>query len=100
MGVGDCETGRAPALTCAREPEMAEYRLFQINDAGHIDTASTAIVCETDDQAIAKAKTLNLGPKVEVWQGSRTVAVLAAAVEDIASHQKTSLAHPPEPPGV
>jgi hypothetical protein len=57
---------------------MPEYRLFSINDVGHINTASTVISCADDAQAVEKAKALNLGPKVEVWQGSRTVAVITA----------------------
>jgi hypothetical protein len=57
---------------------MPEYRIFLLDDAGRIAGASAVIVCETDEQAVAETKALSLGPKVEVWQGSRMVVVLTA----------------------
>ena len=59
---------------------MVEYRLFSIDNVGRVAAASTVILCDTDEQAIVEAKSLSLGPKVEVWQGDRVVAVLTAAV--------------------
>jgi hypothetical protein len=57
---------------------MLEYLIFSINASGGISTPTTAVSCPDDAQAVAEAKALNLGLMVEIWQGSRQVAVLPA----------------------
>ena len=57
--------------------DSRECRIFAINSANHIDTASTVVVCDTDEQAIGRVKQLRLDrPTVEVWKGASVVAVL------------------------
>jgi hypothetical protein len=58
---------------------MVEYRLFSIDRNNRIVGAPTVISCADDAHAVAKAKVSDLGSKVEVWPGSRVVAVLTRA---------------------
>jgi hypothetical protein len=58
---------------------MPEHRIYPLDKADRIVAASTVIVCDADEQAVAEATALGLHPKVEVWQGSRVVAVLTTA---------------------
>jgi hypothetical protein len=57
---------------------MALYRIYATDEAGHITTPATVIECADDEQAVAEAKALDLGMRIEVWQGSRQVTVLPA----------------------
>jgi hypothetical protein len=54
---------------------MAEYRAYLIGSDGHFYDA-VPLVCETDDEAIEKAKQLVDGHDVEVWQLDRKIAAL------------------------
>ena len=47
-----------------------------INSANHIDTASTVVVCDTDEQAIQGAKQLRLGARPSKFGKGLEVAVL------------------------
>jgi hypothetical protein len=51
---------------------MAEYRAYAIGSDGHIVKAA-ALVCDDDDQAIARAKLEFENYTIEVWSGVRFV---------------------------
>jgi hypothetical protein len=52
------------------------YRIFAINSANHIDAASTVVVCDTDEQAIQRAKQPRLGARPSKFGKGLEVAVL------------------------
>jgi hypothetical protein len=54
---------------------MAEYRAFPVGIDGHL---SEPLVCDSDDEAIAKAKRLADGRDIELWCGERLVTRLEA----------------------
>ena len=51
---------------------MAEYRVYEIGDDGHI-VKSTPLICTDDREAIEKARELAEGHVIEVWNGERFV---------------------------
>ena len=51
---------------------MPEYRAYVIGSDDHIVSA-TALVCESDDEAIAEVRTLLLERTIELWSGDRFV---------------------------
>lgn len=51
---------------------MVEYRAFPVGMDGHF-IGFDALVCENDDEAIAKAKCLVDGHDIELWCGERLV---------------------------
>ncbi len=55
---------------------MPEYRVYFLDNAGHISGPAEIIQAETDDQAVQSAKPLVDGHDVEVWLFDRRVAVL------------------------
>jgi hypothetical protein len=55
--------------------EMAGYRAFTVGTDGHF-VGFEPIVCDTDDQAVARAKHLLDGRAIEVWCAERLVAKL------------------------
>jgi hypothetical protein len=59
---------------------MAEYRAFPIGFGGHF-IGFELLICESDDEAIAKAKRLVVGYAIEVWCGERLVIRLEAATK-------------------
>jgi hypothetical protein len=58
---------------------MLSYRVYTLDAGGHVCGPPTVLECADDGQAIAEAKALSIGLRVEVWQGSRQVAVLPAS---------------------
>ena len=54
---------------------LAEYRLYRLNVTGIVDTAESALFAD-DGAALAHARVFGNGQTVEVWQGSREVAVI------------------------
>jgi hypothetical protein len=52
---------------------MAHYRTYLLDSAGQI-AAMRRLVCETDDEAREKAKTLLKGQTGELWSNHRKVA--------------------------
>ena len=56
---------------------MAEYRVYEIGDDGHI-VKSTPLVCKDDGEPIAKAREFAAGRVIEIWSGERFVTRLAA----------------------
>jgi hypothetical protein len=56
---------------------MPEYRLYCLNDQGHI-TRSHEIVAKDDTDAMAKAKASKLRVECELWQRGRLVGKVRA----------------------
>ena len=54
---------------------VAEYRAFTVGTDGHF-VGFEPIVCDTDDQAIERAKRLLDGRAIEVWCAERLIAKL------------------------
>lgn len=54
---------------------MAEYRLYSLGRDGRF-MKTHDIVAENDDEAIAKARSLQLQDKCELWERDRLVAEL------------------------
>jgi hypothetical protein len=52
---------------------VPDYRVYVVGDDGHFRDA-VPLVCETDDEAIEKAKQLMDGHDLELWQLDRKVA--------------------------
>jgi hypothetical protein len=52
---------------------MADYRAYLLGSDGHFFDA-VSLICETDNEAIEKAKHLVDGHDVELWQVDRKVA--------------------------
>jgi hypothetical protein len=53
--------------------KMAEYRVYRMDKAGHIDGPPDGIICASDEAAIERAKRLVNGHDIEVWQLDRLV---------------------------
>ena len=53
---------------------MASYKIYQIDDRGHIFRPAIEFDCHGDDVAIAEARKYLDGHAVEVWEGGRHVA--------------------------
>jgi hypothetical protein len=69
-------TGQQPSATplvSFREASMNEYRVYHMDEDGHIDGPADGIVCESDEVAIVRAKHLLDGHDVELWQCDRLV---------------------------
>jgi alkanesulfonate monooxygenase SsuD/methylene tetrahydromethanopterin reductase-like flavin-dependent oxidoreductase (luciferase family) len=56
---------------------VAEYRAFSVGADGHF-VGFEPIVCDTDDEAVERAKRLLDGRDVEVWCAERLVVRLTA----------------------
>ena len=54
---------------------MAEYRAFPVGVDGHF-IGFEALLCDSDEEAIAEAKRLVDGHDVELWCGDRLVATI------------------------
>jgi hypothetical protein len=52
---------------------MPEYRIYPISQDNHIVGAVMRVTCETDDEAVAKARQLTDGRDAELWDGIRRV---------------------------
>jgi hypothetical protein len=64
---------------------MASYRLYFLNDAGHIIGAAD-LFADTDSEALSRALDIAMGRPVELWQAARRVLAWPA---------NASSAHPP-----
>jgi hypothetical protein len=51
---------------------MAEYRAYAIGSDGHI-VKSTPLICDNDEQAVARAKLEFENYTIEVWSGVRFI---------------------------
>jgi hypothetical protein len=61
---------------------VAEYRLYQLNDAGKIASAAEKITAVDDQEALVAAKSLKKAGLCEIWQGRRYVGRIGAAPAD------------------
>jgi hypothetical protein len=52
---------------------MSEYRIYRLDKNGRIADADEVIDCDTDQQAIERAKQMVNGHGIEVWQRARRV---------------------------
>jgi hypothetical protein len=56
---------------------MRPYRIFVLDQDGHIKQPPEIVECPDDQTAIEKAKQLLDGKVIEIWESSRLVARLA-----------------------
>jgi hypothetical protein len=66
---------RAPSQSVGKEC-MPEYRIYRLDQAGHIVAPPDVVDCETDEEAVATAQTRLDGLDLEVWQEARRVTTL------------------------
>ena len=52
---------------------MADYRVYHVDQGGHIVGPPDEFTCDDDDVAIQRAKRLIDGHDVELWQLARLV---------------------------
>jgi hypothetical protein len=52
---------------------MADYRIYRVDAGGHISEPSKVITCDSDDEAVEKARQLTGAWAVELWAGARFV---------------------------
>jgi hypothetical protein len=52
---------------------MTEYRLYRVDDEGHIQGPPVIVSCDDDDAAIAQAKQYVDGVSIEVWDRARRI---------------------------
>jgi hypothetical protein len=52
---------------------MPDYRVYPVDKDGHILGVALVVACDSDQEAIEKARSLIKGRDVEVWDGSRLV---------------------------
>jgi hypothetical protein len=64
----------APAFGSG-EPDMAGYRLYFLEDKGHIQKAME-LECADDDEAIKTSERYRQGVDLELWQLARVVTKL------------------------
>jgi hypothetical protein len=56
---------------------MLDYRVYVLNQQGHVDTVPRLIRCATDEDAERRARQLRQSRAAEVWQGARLVIKIA-----------------------
>jgi hypothetical protein len=50
---------------------MREYRIYGLSKDGGISKSAKIIMCETDREAVEKARTLMDDRVIEIWNGPR-----------------------------
>ena len=58
--------------SCGRVAQMAEYRAYTVGSDGHF-VRYESLICDNDDDAVAKASSLMDGHDIELWSGPRLV---------------------------
>ena len=56
---------------------MLDYRIYLLNQEGHVDEVPRLLRCLTDEDAERRARLLQQRRAVEVWQGARLVMKIA-----------------------
>jgi hypothetical protein len=56
---------------------MFDYRVYVLNEQGHVDEVPRLIRCATDEDAERRARLLQRRQAVEVWKGARLVIKIA-----------------------
>jgi hypothetical protein len=59
---------------------VPDYRVYVLNDGGHIERPPHIVPCKDDQSAIAHAIKLVDSHEVEVWEGPRLVANIRCPV--------------------
>lgn len=62
---------------------MPKYRIYSINADGHVAGRPETVECESDGEAADKARLLFDGKHLEIWHGTRRVAVLGQILKFI-----------------
>jgi hypothetical protein len=62
--------------------DLRSYRVYAVTPDGHFAAAPVVIDCPGDAQAISRAKAMQDGLALEIWDGARMVAKLDARAED------------------
>ena len=75
LGMGTLLQNHYPLVTWVRS--MFEYRVYLLNQQGHVDEVPRLVRCATDEDAERRARQLQERQAVEVWQGARLVAKIA-----------------------
>jgi hypothetical protein len=57
---------------------LPDYRIYTLNDGGHIGQPADILTVENDQEAIAHATKLSNGYDLEIWDGARPVAQISA----------------------
>jgi hypothetical protein len=65
---------------------MAEYRGYTVGSDGHF-VRCEPIVCDTDEEAVERAKRMPDGRNIEVWCGDRMVAKVTAKGTGAVTHE-------------
>ncbi len=55
---------------------MPEYKLYCLDGAKRIARAADVLRADSDEQAVAAARTLGLASACEIWQGQQLVATI------------------------
>ena len=55
---------------------MPTYRLYLLDQDNHITGVPKVLACDSDEDAVERAKQIVDGHDVEVWQGSRLITVI------------------------
>jgi hypothetical protein len=58
---------------------MIAYRIYPVDEAGHIQGPPIVIECEDDAAAVLEARERIDGVAAEIWDGGRRVAVIPSA---------------------
>lgn len=64
---------------------MAEYRVYQLDGAGHIIRGHD-IICDTDEAAVVQAGLLGIREAYEIWSGQRLIASIPSVYSRSSSH--------------
>lgn len=73
---------------------MPEYRLYTINDLGHV-RGRFVLHCRSEADALAMVEKHRWGGEMELWQGDRLVQAFHALTEDLAVEAVQDDRHPP-----
>ena len=57
---------------------MPEYKVYCLDGAKRIARAADVLCADSDEQAVAAARTLGKASACEIWQGRRLVATIPA----------------------
>jgi hypothetical protein len=52
---------------------MPFYRIYQLDDGGHISAPPATVECADEQDAISKAAQVANGKAVELWEGARFI---------------------------
>jgi hypothetical protein len=58
---------------------MTAYRVYFVDDTGHVAGPPKIVECADDNEALQKAKQLIDGKDLEVWEGPRLIARFPAS---------------------